>query len=122
MTADLVAQSEDRLYRAMLASDLKELDHLISERLIFVTPDGATASKAEDLEAHRTGGIKFHSLVPGPRRIEVNASLAVVTVEMRLAGQFKGTAFAGTFRYLRVWAEEATGPRIVAGSVTPMTA
>jgi hypothetical protein len=37
---------------------------------------------------------------------------------MEMAGAFKGTPFAGPFRYTRVWREGLDGWRIVAGHVS----
>jgi Domain of unknown function (DUF4440) len=59
MARSEIEHLEDRLQRAMLASDVVELDRLISDRLLFVTPDGATAPKADDLAAHRGGIVRL---------------------------------------------------------------
>ena len=46
---------ENRLYAAMLTSDVAELDVLISDDLLFVGPTGELATKAMDLDLHRSG-------------------------------------------------------------------
>lgn len=50
---------EDELLDAMRSSDLIALDQLISDDLSFIDPAGAVLSKADDLEAHRTGTTRF---------------------------------------------------------------
>ena len=59
-----IRECEARLYTAMLASDVSELDLLISDDLLFTGPTGELATKAMDLELHRTGGTQFHEFVP----------------------------------------------------------
>jgi hypothetical protein len=61
---------EVRLYAAMLDSDVA-LDVLIADDLLFVGPMGELATKAMDLELHRSGGTKFHKLVPQELVIQV---------------------------------------------------
>src|SRR3954468_23799788 len=109
-----VEQLEERLRQAMLASDVAELDRLLSDRLMFVTPDGATVGKEGDLGAHRSGLIRISALTRLERHIEQFGMTAVVNVEMEMAGSFAGTPFAGRFRYTRVWHQEGAQMKVVA--------
>lgn len=110
-----IEQLEERLRRAMLAGDVAELDRLISDRLLFVTPDGVKIDKQGDLEAHRSGFIRVSVLTPHERHIEEFGSMAIVNVAMEMAGSFAGTPFAGQFRFTRVWFQEEGQVRVVAG-------
>jgi len=66
-----IRECEARLYTAMSASDVSELDMLIADDLLFVGPTGELATKAMDLEVHRTGGKQFHEFVPKELEIRV---------------------------------------------------
>lgn len=113
-----VEEREETLRRAMLAGDVAALDELVSERLRFVTLDGANVSKKDDLEAHRSGQLHLATLEPGERHIELLGNeVALVNVIVNLAGTLGGTPFAGLFRYTRVWCREDERVRIVAGQV-----
>ncbi|MEO1211676.1 MAG: nuclear transport factor 2 family protein [Cyanobacteria bacterium J06638_20] len=124
MSSDIEAQirtCEERLYAAMLASDVSELDALIADDLLFVGPTGDLATKAMDLELHRTGGTKFHELVPKELEIRVRGDhVALAVAKVFLSGSFLGTDFAGDHRYLRVWQNGENGWQIVGGSVVPI--
>lgn len=116
-----IRECEERLYAAMLASDVSELDALIADDLLFVGPTGDLATKAMDLELHRTGGTKFHELVPKELEIRVRGDRVVLAVaNVFLSGSFLGNAFAGDHRYLRVWQNGENGWQIVGGSVVPI--
>lgn len=55
---------EQRLFQAMLTSDVAELDDLLSDDLLAIGPDGQPASKADDLATHRAGIIHFTAMTP----------------------------------------------------------
>jgi ketosteroid isomerase-like protein len=110
---------ETRLYAAMLASDVAELDVLIADELLFVGPTGELATKAMDLDLHRSGGTRFHELVPKELEIRVcSDQWAIATAKIFLSGTYLGNDFAGDFRYLRVWGLGENGWHIVGGSVS----
>jgi len=117
MTKSDVEQLEERLRQAMLASDVDELDRLLSDRLMFVTPDGAMLGKEGDLGAHRSGMIRVSALTPRERHIELFGMTAIVNVEMEMVGSFAGAPFAGRFRYTRVWHHDGAQMKVVAGHV-----
>ena len=116
-----IRESETRLYAAMSASNVAELDALIADDLIFSGPTGELATKAMDLELHRTGGTQFHELLP--KALEVRAwseDVALASAHIFLSGTYLGNTFAGDFRYMRVWRRGDRGWQVAGGSVTAM--
>lgn len=112
---------ETRLYAAMLASDLDELDALIADDLLFAGPTGELATKAMDLELHRTGGTQFREFTPEELEIRVwSEQFALASAKIFLRGSYLGQPFAGHYRYTRVWRKGENGWQIVGGSVTTM--
>ena len=102
----------------MLASDVDALDALIADDLLFAGPTGELATKAMDLELHRTGGTRFHQIVPKALEIRVwSERFAFASAEVSLVGTFLGHDFAGNFRYMRVWRKGKNGWQIAGGSV-----
>ena len=113
---------EARLGTAMLASDVAELDALIADDLLFAGPTGELATKAMDLELYRTGGTKFHELRPKELEIRVwSEQFALASAKIFLSGTYLGQAFAGDYRYTRIWRKDQQGWQIVGGSVTVMS-
>jgi ketosteroid isomerase-like protein len=107
---------------AQLAADIQALDRLISDHLLFTGPDGALATKADDLTAHGSGAVRFLEHEPEELRVRrVGPDAAITALRARLAVQVGGTVHRGTFRYTRVWAREEGGPwRVVGGQVGPV--
>ena len=119
MTDADIAALEAELRAAQLGADVAALDRLISEDLLFTGPDGALATKADDLKAYREGVVRITAHEPEELRVRrVGADVALVALRTRLAGSYAGAPFAGTVRYTRVWAREEGRWHIVGGHVS----
>ena len=109
---------------AQLAADVAVLDRLIADDVLFTGPDGQIGTKAQDLNAHGSGVVRFRRHVPEELRIlRVGTDVAVSALRAQLAVEVAGTLVRGTFRYTRVWARESDGPwRVVGGHVSEVAA
>ena len=114
---------ETRLRAAQLGADVAALDSLIADDLLFVGPDGQPATKAQDLEAHSSGAVRFIEHVPETLRVRrIGSSVAVTSLRARLVVTVMGTVHRGTYQYTRVWAREAAAPwRVVGGQVSAVS-
>jgi ketosteroid isomerase-like protein len=119
-----IVASEAEIRAAQLAADVAALDRLIGEDLLFTGPDGQLGTKAQDLEAHGSGVVRFRTHKPEELRIRrVGAHVAVSALRARLSVEVAGTLVHGTYRYTRVWARENSGPwRVVGGHVSQVPA
>jgi ketosteroid isomerase-like protein len=114
-----IAALEGELRAAQLGADVAALDRLIADELLFTGPDGALATKAEDLAAYRDGVMRVTAHEIEELRVRrVGADVAVVALRARMAGSHDGTPFAGVVRYTRVWAREDGRWRVVGGHVS----
>ena len=116
----LLLACEADLRRAQLAGDVAALERLVDDELVFTGPDGRVYGKQDDLSAHREGWVRITRLDPSEERIQRFGSVAVISVRMEMTVTFKGEAFAGPYRYTRVWRPRRPGEgwRIVAGHVS----
>jgi ketosteroid isomerase-like protein len=117
---DEIAELEGELRMAQLTADVAALDRLISDDLLFAGPDGRLATKAQDLDAHRTGIVRFRKHEPQELRVRrVGKNVAIVSLETHLEVQVADGISSGTFRYTRVWARDKDGGwRVVGGQVS----
>jgi ketosteroid isomerase-like protein len=119
-----IAALEEQIREAQLNADIEALNRLISDDLLFTGPTGEVGTKAEDLEAHRSGAVRFLEHEPEELRIRrVGDSVAVTALRARLAVDVAGTVVRGVFRYTRVWARENGGNwQVVGGHVSQVGA
>ena len=111
---------EARIRMAQLNADVDALDLLIADELLFTGPDGQLGTKAQDLEAHRSGVVRFRAHEPEELRIRrVGPDVAVAALRARLEVEVAGKVVRGTYRYTRIWARESGGSwRVVGGHVS----
>lgn len=122
VTAEIVRR-EAEIRAAQLAADTAALDGLIADELLFTGPDGQLGTKAQDLEAHGSGAVRFRAHEPEELRIRrVGPDVAISALRTRLEVEVAGTPVRGTYRYTRVWAREGGQPwRVVGGHVSEVT-
>src|SRR6476659_6258722 len=107
---------EAQIRAAQLGADVAALDRLIADELLFTGPDGQLGTKAQDLEAHGSGVVRFRSHVPEELRIRrVGVDVVVTALRARLEVEVAGHLARGTYRYTRVWARENDGRWRVVG-------
>jgi ketosteroid isomerase-like protein len=113
---------ESQLRRAQLDADVGMLDSLIADELLFTGPDGHLGTKAQDLDAHRSGAVRFRVHEPEELRIlRVVPNVAVTALRARLGVEVAGMVVTGTYRYTRIWARHGDGQwRIVGGHVSKL--
>ena len=111
---------EARIRAAQLRADLTALDDLISDELLFTGPDGRPGTKEQDMEAYRSGTVKFMAHVPEELRIRrVGSDVAISSLRTQLTVDVAGNLSRGTYRYTRVWArEDGRVWRVVGGHVS----
>lgn len=104
-----IINAEERLRRAMLASDVNVLNELLASEIIITSHRGELLGKQDDLAAHASGLIKIHELIPSEQRIQIHKEMAIVSVRMQLSGSYDGNPANGDFRFTRVWAVSSSG-------------
>jgi ketosteroid isomerase-like protein len=115
-----IVRLEARIRAAQLSADVAALHELISNDLLFTGQDGQLGTKAQDIEAYRSGTIKFVAHVPEELRIRrVGANVAIASLRAQLTVDVAGNISRGTYRYTRVWAREDDSTwRVVGGHVS----
>jgi ketosteroid isomerase-like protein len=121
---DEIVTLEAELRAAQLAADVRALDRLIADELLFAGPDGQLGTKAQDLEAHGSGVVRFRAHEPEELRVRrVGKDVAIASLRARLSVEVGGHLVGGTYRYTRVWArEDGRTWRVVGGQVSEIAA
>ena len=111
-----IREVENQLLEAMKKSDIKMLDQLLHDDLLFVLPSGEVITKEMDLETHKSGNLVFEEITSSIDSIKQIGENAVVTLSLKIAGKMLEQHFEGNFRYLRVWKMFDNQLKVIAGS------
>ncbi|MCI5055240.1 MAG: nuclear transport factor 2 family protein [Flavobacteriales bacterium] len=115
MREDKIIELEEQLWRAMLDSDLKMLDALLHEKLLFHAANGMVVSKEGDIAAYEQGHMKVLEVGVVDRVIQLADHSAVVSTNVKLRAVYMNESIDGDFKFMRVWLQGVT-PQVIAGS------
>ncbi len=102
-----IQRFEERLKKAMLNSDVAELDDLLAPELIFTNHLGQLMNKQDDLNIHKSGKLKIQEIDFSDQRIIMAESVAIVSVQARVVGNFSGALSESVLRFTRIWQEKS---------------
>lgn len=111
-----IIECEERLLKALTSGDLKVLDELLHDNLIFNIPTGQTITKAMDIENYRSGVMVVAEILATDQIIQSIGDMSTVAVTIDLKAKYEGQVIVGKFRYLRVWKLFDNSWKVIAGS------
>jgi len=99
-----VLEVQAQRFEAMVRSDIRRLEELLSPDLVYTHTSGSTESKAEFLTTLRSGRLSYLSITPSDQVVRILGEVAVSAGRsaMRINSQGREQAFA--IRYLEVYA------------------
>ncbi|UQA74258.1 nuclear transport factor 2 family protein [Sphingobacterium siyangense] len=103
ITKKEIAEAENQLFLAQLASNVDGLDLLLYDDLVAVAPDGQMLTKEMDLNAHRSKAIIIENASTEIDEIRIIGNTALSVTTMTAKGKVMGAPLEGKFRYFRVW-------------------
>jgi len=112
--------AESSLQAAILTNDADAIRLLLHERVIYVSPDGATFDREADLDAYRSGVLRIERCDELARHTFVQDDTGATFVDLDLAGSHGGNAFAMRARYSRTWVHDTHGWRVLAATSGPL--
>ena len=111
--------AERRLQAAQLASDVDALATLIDDDALFTGPDGALATKADDLAVHASGRQVLSRVDEEDLKVRVTGHVGVTWFLGTLQATVDGAPLTARMRYTRTWLNDpATGWRVIAAHAT----
>lgn len=117
MTQDeQIIECEKRLLEALKTGDIKVLDELLYDNLIFNIPTGQTITKEMDIENYRSGILTVFEILATDQIIKSIDEISTVVVTLYLKAKYADQIVDGKFRYLRVWKLFDNSWKVIAGS------
>ncbi len=110
-----ITAAEERLRKAMISSDINELDKLLSPSLVFTNHLGQVMSKSDDIEGHKAGNLKIDNIMLSEQTLKPIDGLVFVSVHAEITGSYKGSPANGNFRFTRLWGNENSNWQVVIG-------
>jgi ketosteroid isomerase-like protein len=109
---------EDVRFKAMMSGDVKLLDGLLHEDLIYTHSSAVLDTKASYLEAIRTGKTHYRSQKRFEERVRMCGDCALVTGRAEMEVEVNGAHKTLHLRYLDVWTKTPQGWKFVAWQST----
>ncbi len=116
-----VLDAEELLKKAMIQADCVLLETLLHDEMSFAIPTGEVITKNQELQSYNEGLMKVFDIQTSDRQISEMGDTVSVSVLAHLRGSYKGNSIQGKFRFIRFWKVTDQGPKIIAGSSTPVS-
>lgn len=116
MDTNQIIKCEQSLLHAIASNDLKALDILLHDELLFTLPTGQTITKAMDMEVYKSGNMNVTSIKSSEQQISIISDTAIVAVTIALEGNYFEHLLDGQYRYTRVWKLFEKQWKVIAGS------
>jgi ketosteroid isomerase-like protein len=105
----LIDKLEDAWRNAMLTSDTKAMDGLLSPDYMAITPSGTLQTRDDALASLRSGRVHFTILDIMDRKVRFYGSTAVVTSQANIEATTVDGPVSGHYWYTRVYARNPQG-------------
>ena len=109
---------------ALTKGDTAALEKMWADNYKFIGPDGSVATKAQRIDAIKSGQSKLESLAYDEMSVISNpeGTGAILVGRATVKGTNMGRPVDGQFRFTQVWRKMPDGWRSVHGQVTPIAA
>lgn len=113
---EIIVKVEKEIVMAMKIGDVKKLNELLHEELLFNIPNGQTITKALDIETYSSGNMRIDEIKSTEQEINLIGENAVVSVIIEMKGKYFDNPIDGKFKVLRVWKLFNSQWKVIAGS------
>jgi len=113
--------AERRLQAAQREGDVNALDALLYPRVVGAGPDGRVFTKADDLEAHRSGALRMLRLVEESIDVRDDGTTDVAQIVAAVDVMHEGSEVSARLRCTRLWVREDDQWRVLAATFAPVS-
>lgn len=111
-----IQEIELQLMDAIKSSNVKFLEKILHEDLVFLLPTGQILSKKMDLDSHQSGNMVVEKINPTIEDLKIYDDIAIIVLIYETKGTMFGNPIEGFFRYIRTWKKFEDGLKIIAGA------
>ena len=117
----LIAELEEKLLDGFKKTDLRTLDLLFADGMLFHDQYGNVLDKEMDLDAYRTGLIRINKIDVSKREIRVFESIVIVSASLFIKGSYSDILLNGKYQWLRVWGKVREEWKVISASCTSIS-
>ncbi len=117
-TAQEVRELESKRIRYLIGNDLAQLDNMLSDDLVYTHSSGLVETKAQYLDALRSGQVKYQAVDHADVQVRVYADTAVLTGRSQVKLTSRGEERSFPIRFTLVYAKQEGRWRMVAWQST----
>ena len=111
---------EDRRCQSMIDKDLKTIDALYADELVYTHSNAGVDDKASYLGSIKSGKFDYKAIKRPDEKIQIFGDTAVVTGRAEINVRVNGVDRDLNSRYLIVWVKRGGGWQVVAWQSTPI--
>jgi ketosteroid isomerase-like protein len=104
-----IDQLEDAWREAVLKSNTAQMQNLLADDYLAITPYGTLQTKEQALASLRAGRMRLTTLDLTDRKVRFYGTTALVTSVAEVQGTTGDGDLAGSYRYTRVYVRDAQG-------------
>lgn len=121
--ADLKKMTTD-MAASLVKNDIAAMEKIYADNYMFIGPEGVVATRAQRVEAMKTGDTKYETITYDDISVRSNpeGTGAVVISKVNVKGKNMGKPVEGNYRVTHVWSKTKDGWRMVNGQTTPIAA
>jgi ketosteroid isomerase-like protein len=111
---------EDVRFKAMVSADVKLLEELMHDDLIYTHSSAVVDTKASYLESLRSGKTRYKSQKRLEERVRLCGDCALVTGRAEMEAEVNGVHKVLRLRYLDAWTKTPQGWKFIAWQSTAL--
>ena len=100
---------EDAWRDAILNGNISEMESLLADDYMAITPNGTLLSKEQTIAGLKAGTLHFDRIEVTERKVKFYGTTALVRCRAEVSGKTAEGQLSGGYRYTRVYVQDATG-------------
>ena len=118
ITAAEAMQAEETRYAAQMSADVKVLERLIGDDLVYIHSSTLEDTKASFIESLRSGNVKYRKMTRGDVAVRTYGCIAIVSGKGTFEVTARGQDMTLNLLFHAVYAKRAAGVQFVSWQAT----
>jgi ketosteroid isomerase-like protein len=104
-----IARMEEAWRDAILNGNSSEMESLLADDYMAITPNGTLLSKDQTIARLKAGTLHFDRIEVTDRKVKFYGTTALVRCRAEVTGKTADGELSGSYRYTRVYVQDVTG-------------